>query len=71
MGRRGASRSPTSIKGLASLTNLKCQQNLKSRTIAVVVPSTTGWLRIQAAATMVVASIDRAAPGTSMEVAVP
>ena len=51
--------------------NLKYQQNLASRTIAIVVLSTTSWPRIQAATERVVAAIDAAAPGTYAEVAVP
>ena len=52
-------------------TKLKYQQNLASRTIAIVVLGTTSWPRIQAAAELVVAAIDAAAPGTYAEVAVP
>lgn len=51
--------------------NLKYQQNLASRTVAIVVLSTTSWPRIQAAAERVVAAIDAAAPGTYSEVAIP
>jgi hypothetical protein len=51
--------------------NLKYQQNLASRTIAIVVLSTTSWPRVQAATEQVVAAIDAAAPGTYAEVAVP
>lgn len=52
-------------------TNLKYQQNLTARTIAIVVLSTTSWPRIQAAAEWAVAAIDAAAPGTNSEVTVP
>lgn len=52
-------------------TNLKYQQNLASRSIAVVVLSTTSWPRIQAAAALVVAAVKTATPGTYVEVAVP
>ena len=52
-------------------TNLKYQQNLASRSIAIVVLSTTSWPRIKAAAEIVVAAINSATPGTYVEVAVP
>jgi hypothetical protein len=52
-------------------TNLKYQQNLASRTIAIVVLSTTSWPRIQAAVELVVAAVNAAASGTYSEVAVP
>lgn len=51
--------------------NLKYQQNLASRAIAVVVLGTTNWPRIKAAAETVVAGVHSAAPGTYTEVAVP
>ena len=52
-------------------TNLKYQQNLASRSIAIVVLSTTSWPRIKAAAEIVVSAINAATPGTYVEVAVP
>lgn len=52
-------------------TNLKYQQDLASRSIAIVVLSTTSWPRIEAAADVVVAAIDRAGPGMYVEVAIP
>ena len=52
-------------------TNLKYQQNLASRAIAVVVLSTTSWPRIKAAAELVATAVDAAAPGTYAEVLVP
>jgi hypothetical protein len=52
-------------------TNLKYQQNLAARSIAIVVLSTTSWPRIRAADEVVVAAINAAAPGTYVEVAVP
>jgi hypothetical protein len=52
-------------------THLKDQQNLASRTIAVVVLGTTSWPRIKAAAGLVVAAVDAAKPGTYAEVRVP
>jgi hypothetical protein len=52
-------------------TNLKYQQNLASRTIAIVVLSTTSWPRIKAAAELVAAAIDAAVQGTYSEVPIP
>ena len=52
-------------------TNLKYQQDLASRRIAIVVLSTTSWPRIEAAADVVIAAIDRVVPGMYIEVAVP
>ena len=51
-------------------TQLKYQQNLASRRIAVVVLSTTSWPRIKAAVEVVIMAIDAAAPGTYAEVVV-
>ena len=51
-------------------TKLKYQQNLASRTIAIVVLGTTSWPRIKLAAELVVAAVDAAAPGTYAEVSV-
>lgn len=51
--------------------NLKHQQNLASRAIAVVVLSTTSWPRIRAAAELVAAAVAAAAPGTYAEVSIP
>ena len=52
-------------------TNLKYQQNLASRAIAIVVLSTTSWPRIKAAAEPVVAAVAAATPGSYTEVIVP
>lgn len=52
-------------------TNLKYQQNLVARRIAVVVLGTTSWPRIKAAVASVVAAIDAAARGSYAEVAIP
>ena len=52
-------------------SNLKHQQNLARRRIAIVVLSTPSWPRIQRAITLVVSAIDRAAPGSYAEVAIP
>jgi hypothetical protein len=50
---------------------LKYQQNLASRSIAIVVLSTTSWPRIQAAAQAVVGAVNAATPGSYTEVLVP
>ena len=51
--------------------NLKYQQNLAVRRIAVVVISTTSWPRIQKSIAQVVDAITRVAPGSFLEVTVP
>ena len=51
--------------------NLKYQQNLASRKLAIVVLTTTSWPRIERVANAVVAAVDGAAPGTYFEVKVP
>ena len=56
---------------LTTDTNLKYQQNLASRTIAIVVLSTTSWPRIKAAAELVAAAVNAAALGTYSDVSVP
>jgi hypothetical protein len=52
-------------------SNLKHQQNLATRAIAVVVLSTTSWPRIRAVAELVAVAVDAAGPGTYAEVPVP
>ena len=49
-------------------SNLKYQQNLASRTIAVVVLSTTSWPRIQASVEAVAAAVTNASASTYTEV---
>lgn len=51
--------------------NLKYQQSLTSRKLAIVVLTTTSWPRIQRVADAVVAAVDGAAPGTYFEVEIP
>jgi hypothetical protein len=51
--------------------NLKHQQNLASRQIAVVVLTTPSWPRIQRAIGPILRAIERAAPGSYTEVEVP
>jgi hypothetical protein len=52
-------------------TNLKYQQNLASRSIAIVVLGTTSWPRIRAAAEVVVIAVDAATAGPYAEIAIP
>ena len=52
-------------------SNLKYQQNLKSRRIAVVVLSTPSWPRIQRAVAKVVGAVDAASEGSHTEVEIP
>ena len=52
-------------------TNLKYQQNLASRGIAIVVLTTTSWPRIQRGVDAVVATVVSAATGSYREVEVP
>ena len=51
--------------------NLRYQQNLDSRRIAVVVLSTPSWPRVQRAVEEVVRAIDAASPGSYTEVEIP
>jgi len=51
--------------------NLRYQQNLAARRIAVVVLSSTSWPRIQQGIANVVDTITRARPGVYLEVTVP
>jgi predicted nuclease of predicted toxin-antitoxin system len=51
--------------------NLRYQQNLTGRKIAVVILTTTSWPRIEHATASVIKAIDSAAPGSYVEVAIP
>lgn len=51
--------------------NLKYQQNLASRRIAIVVLGSTSWPRIQIAAADVVRAVDACAEGGYTEIAIP
>jgi hypothetical protein len=51
--------------------NLRDQQNLGSRRIAIVVLSSTSWLRIQKSAAAVKHAIDTASPGSIEDVDIP
>ena len=50
--------------------NLKYQQNLTGRRLAIVVLSTTSWPRIRAVAENVLKAVDSALPGSFIEVSV-
>lgn len=52
-------------------TNLRYQQDMKARRIAVVVLSTTSWPRIRVAAERVASAVDAAVAGSYVEVAIP
>ena len=52
-------------------TNLRYQQNLQSRTIAILVLSTTSWPRIKATADQVVEVVADLAPGDYCELRIP
>lgn len=51
--------------------NLKYQQNLAARRIAIVVLSTTSWPRIRAAVDNVAAAVNSASVGSYVEVSIP
>lgn len=52
-------------------TNLKYQQNLKSRRIAIVVLGTTSWPRIKVASELIIASVNACVAGSYVDVAIP
>ena len=52
-------------------SNLKYQQNLKSRRIAIVVLSTPSWPRIRRAIAAVIRAIDAPPPSSYTEVQIP
>ena len=52
-------------------TNLRYQQNLKTRTIAILVLSTTSWPRIRAAAERVVVEVAGIRAGQYVELKIP
>ena len=52
-------------------SNLKYQQNLKSRRIAIVVLATPSWPRIQRSLSAVVRAIDDASEGSYEEIEIP
>ena len=51
--------------------NLKYQQNLQSRRIAVIALSTPSWPRIQRVIPDIVQALSAASPGSYVEVAIP
>ena len=50
--------------------NLKYQQNLAARRLAIVVLLTTSWPRIKASSALVVMAVNEAAPGAYVEVTI-
>ena len=52
-------------------TNLRHQQNLKSRRLGIVVLLSTSWPRIQRVVGPVAEALDRAVPGSYTEVDIP
>jgi predicted nuclease of predicted toxin-antitoxin system len=52
-------------------SNLKYQQNLRGRSLGIVVLLSTSWPRIQQAIGTVVAAIEAAAPGSYTEIEIP
>ena len=52
-------------------SNLRYQQNLTARNIAVLVLSTTSWPRIRAVAERVAKAVAAATPGSYCEIAIP
>lgn len=52
-------------------SNLKYQQNLQARRIAIIVLTTTSWPRIRQAIETVVLAVDSASEGMYVEVAIP
>ena len=51
--------------------NLKYQQNLAARRLAIVVLLSTSWPRIKAASEHVVVAVDESFPGDYVEVSIP
>jgi hypothetical protein len=52
-------------------TNLKYQQNLASRKIAIVVLGTTSWPRIKSAPELIVGAVNNCGAGSYIEVMIP
>ena len=52
-------------------SNLRYQQNLAARRLAIVVLLSTSWPRIQQAIPSVIAAVNAAAPGSYTEVEIP
>ena len=51
--------------------NLRYQQNLTGRTIAILVLTTTSWPRIERVVERVVQAVDSAAPSSYVEIPIP
>ncbi|MCR6643587.1 MAG: hypothetical protein NVV62_03165 [Terricaulis sp.] len=51
--------------------NLRYQQNLAGRRLAIIVLSTTNWRRIKLHMSLVAEALARAAPGALIEVSIP
>ena len=51
--------------------NLKYQQNLTNRTVAIVVLLSTSWPRLQRMLPVIAEAVDSAGPGSYVEVSVP
>ncbi|HVW09941.1 MAG TPA: hypothetical protein VHC90_15235 [Bryobacteraceae bacterium] len=51
--------------------NIRYQQNLKERTIALVVPEHSQWPMVKLVAESIAAAVDAAQPGGYVEVSVP
>jgi len=66
---------PAELAGFGVLvttdTNLRYQQNLAARKIAVVVLLTTSWPRIRASSELIVQAVDGATVGSCAEVRIP
>jgi len=52
-------------------TNLRYQQNLKERIIAIMVLTTTSWPRIRNATVMIATATDSMQPGVYQEIPIP
>jgi hypothetical protein len=50
--------------------NLRYQQNMAGRKLAILVLSTTSWPRIRAGSVKVQAALDAASPGSYVEIAI-
>lgn len=51
--------------------NIRYQQNLAGRRVALVVPSSPAWPLIKACISSIVAAVDAATPGSYVEVEIP
>ncbi|MFZ2031659.1 MAG: hypothetical protein WAU68_15205, partial [Vitreimonas sp.] len=51
--------------------NVRHQQNLKQRALAIIVLSTTNWHRIQPSAKLIVSALDSAVAGAFILVSIP